>query len=96
MEYAIEYMAGVIGFIGAMAIRTPDTEVRTAFILGLGWPLAIPLMLVVFLMDRINWDFDAGIDGQGRWFKVRRPVDGWKGLAVTFFRVEVRVWKRRG
>ena len=95
MEYAIGYMAGVIALIGAMAIRTPDTEVRPAFVLGLGWPLAIPVILVVFIMDQIGWDIDIRLNSKGKWFAVRRPMDGWKGLAVTFMRVEVRVWEKR-
>ena len=94
-EFATYYMAGVMTLLAALAVRTPDTDVRSAFVLSMGWPLAVPVILIVFMLDQIKWEIDASIDGQGRWFAMRRPVDGWRGLAVTFLRLEVKVWKRR-
>ena len=96
MEYAIGYLVCSIALMIALAVRTPDCEIRHALVIGLGWPMSLVLMIIVFTFDRTGYDFDMGIDGQGHWFKVRRPLDGWKGLGVTFFRVEVRVWKKRG
>ena len=95
MEYITYYMAGTIATLALCALRTPDTEVRPAFILCVFWPATIVFVVGVLLMDAI--DIHVDVWPVEKRFGFRKPTaPGVVGFAVTVFGNEFQVWKKRG
>jgi len=89
----IIYMAGVIIMMIAFAIRTSNTDITSAVILSIFWPLSILTMIIIKSLWTINWDIH--VVGVNEYFGYRKPNNSEvKGFAVTIFKLEFQFWKR--
>lgn len=85
------YLSIVVLFFALGArVRMPSRDV---FWMSLLWPLTVVLRLVEFITNSFGWQFDMQ-NGNGKW-GVRRPKDGWPGVAICCPWVEFQFWKTR-
>ena len=93
MEYAIGYMVSVFVFQALTAWRNPREDFQVAFVATVFWPFILVLVAGSFVLDWIGWGFDMAKGA--KLFGFRRPNDGWPGFAVSIFKVEFQLWKKR-
>jgi hypothetical protein len=94
IEAALIYLAGIVVMAGSFAIRTPDQDLRTVFLLSLFWPASLIFVLFIGALWAVNWDFDIA---QGtKMFGFRKPGNTEvTGFAVSVFTAELQFWKKR-
>ena len=94
MDYTTIYFVGFIVTVGAFAVRVPDLESRTLFLIALAWPLSIAFALFIYLLSIVGADLD--VQDSDKMFGFRKPTNPEvKGFAVTVFYSEVQFWKGR-
>jgi len=94
MELIISYMAGFILVVGAFAVRAPDVESRTLFLIAMSWPLSMAFALFIYLLSLAGADLD--VQDSDQMFGYRKPKNPEvRGFAITVFHSEVRFWKAR-
>jgi hypothetical protein len=93
MDMITAYMAGFIVTVGAFAVRAPDVESRTLFLIAISWPLSMAFALFILLLSLVGADLD--VQDSDRMFGFRRPTNPKvRGFAVTVFYSEVQFWKK--
>lgn len=94
MELIISYMAGFILVVGAFAVRAPDVESRTLFLIAMSWPLSMSFALFIYLLSLAGTDLD--VQDSDKMFGYRKPTNPEvRGFAITVFHSEVRFWKQK-
>ena len=94
MDYTTIYFVGFIVTVGAFAVRVPDLESRTLFLIALAWPLSIAFALFIYLLSLVGADLD--VQDSDKMFGFRKPTNPEvKGFAVTVFHSEVQFWKKK-
>ena len=94
MDYTTIYMIGFIVTVGAFAVRAPDVESRTLFLIAISWPLSIAFALFIYALSIVGADMD--VQDSDKMFAFRKPTNPEvKGFAVTVFYSEVQFWKGR-
>ena len=92
MELIVAYLAGFVLVVGAFALRAPDVESRTLFLIAALWPLTMAFALFIFLLSAAGADLD--VQDSDKMFGFRKPTNPEvKGFAVTVFHSEVQFWK---
>lgn len=90
------YTIGLLASLAWIAYLDRHSTREAAFLCAL-WPVMIPLIVLVVIIDsglaQIGWCFDI-FDSPGGW-GTRRPNDGWPGLALRCPWFELHFWKRR-
>jgi hypothetical protein len=87
-------MAGFILVVGAFAVRAPDVESRTLFLIAMSWPLSMAFALFILLLSLVGADLD--VQDSDRMFGYRKPTNPEvKGFAITVFHSEIQFWKNR-
>jgi hypothetical protein len=87
------YAVGFVGLLALFAIRTPDSEVRTSFLISAFWPIALPVLALLLALAAFKWDLKL-VKGRklfGNWRKPGNPK--LKGFAVTVFGQEFQFTK---
>lgn len=86
------YLAGTVATMILCAIRTPQTDLRTATQISVAWPISLLAILVVMSLDYFGYDIDI-VFGK-KLFGFRRPTSPLtKGFALTIFYIKIQVWK---
>lgn len=94
MDYSTIYMLGFIATVGAFAVRAPDVESRTLFLIAATWPLSMMFALFIFLLSIVGADMD--VRDSDKMFGYRKPTNSKvRGFAITVFHSEVQFWKQR-
>jgi hypothetical protein len=95
MELLNYWMYGVVAFGVLMALTCgPHAEPRTMFRAVILWPITVPIVAVVLLMDAVGWEMDA--QRVPKMFGFRKPSNTQVlGFAVTLFYAEIQFWKVR-
>jgi hypothetical protein len=94
MDYTTIYIVGFIVTVGLFALRAPDVESRTLFLIALSWPLSMMFALFIYLLSLVNADMD--VQDSDKMFGFRKATNPEvKGFAVTVFHSEVQFWKRK-
>jgi hypothetical protein len=94
MDYTTIYFVGFIVTVGAFAVRVPDLESRTLFLIAMAWPLSIAFAVFIYLLSFVNADMD--VQDSDKMFGFRKPTNPEvKGFAVTVFHSEVQFWKKK-
>jgi hypothetical protein len=94
MELIVAYLAGFVLVVGAFALRCPDVESPTLFLIAITWPLSMLFALFIFLLSVMGADLD--VQDSEKMFGYRKPTNPEvKGFAVTVFYSEVQFWKRK-
>lgn len=94
MIYLTAYLAGFLGFIATMAIRLPNAELREALLWAAIWPIALLFAILLGVFKLFKWTFDFR-KNKNQKFGIRKPSDGWPGVAITLFYIEFLFWKIR-
>jgi hypothetical protein len=87
------YAVGFVGLMALFAIRTPDNEVRSTFLISAFWPIALPVLALLLTLAVFKWDLKL-VKGRklfGNWRKPGNPK--LKGFAVTLFGQEFQFTK---
>lgn len=88
------YMAGVFVMGAVFAIRTPDQDLRTVFLLSLFWPLSLLFVLFLSVIWAFKWDFDVAQSTE--MFDFRKSTNPEVvGFAITLFMAEFQFWKKK-
>jgi hypothetical protein len=94
MEMIVAYLVGFVLTVAAFAVRAPDVESRTLFLIAISWPLSMAFALFIFLLSLVNADMD--VKDSDKMFGFRRPTNPEvRGFAVTVFHSEVQFWMKR-
>ena len=94
MELIVAYLAGFVLVVGAFALRSPDVESPTLFLIAITWPLSMLFALFIFLLSVMGADLD--VQDSEKMFGYRKPTNPEvKGFAITVFYSEVQFWKRK-
>ena len=92
MEFIIIYMSGMILLMGAFALRVPNENCSTMFMLGLIWPLSIVLTVFMVILMFTDWKLEV-VKGT-KMFGARKSTNPKVcGFAVTIFGEEVQLFK---
>jgi prepilin signal peptidase PulO-like enzyme (type II secretory pathway) len=94
MELIVAYLVGFVLVVGAFAVRAPDVESPTLFLIAASWPLSMLFALFIYLLTIVGADLD--VQDSPKMFGFRKPTNpNVKGFAVTVFHSEVQFWKRK-
>jgi hypothetical protein len=94
MDYTTIYFVGFIVTVGAFAVRAPDVESRTLFLIAISWPLSMMFALFIYGLSIAGADMD--VQDSDKMFAFRKPTNPKvKGFAITVFHSEVQFWKQR-
>jgi hypothetical protein len=94
MEMIVAYLVGFIVTVGAFAVRVPDLESRTLFLIAIAWPLSMAFAVFIYLLSLVNADMD--VQDSPKMFGFRKATNPEvKGFAVTVFHSEVQFWKKK-
>lgn len=88
------YLAGVAATVALFAVRTPNTEIRPVALIALGWPVMLPVALLIGGLDAFGYDIDVKFGAKMLGFRKPQNPEV-KGFAVSFCTAEVQVWKVR-
>jgi hypothetical protein len=89
------YLIGFAVFASALAIRIPYESVRICVMISALWPLSLIMLFAFVIVWTLKWDIDIANQRNPKMFAVRKPLDGWPGIAITVFHYEVQLWKKR-
>lgn len=87
------YISIVVAVMALIAARARDMDSRSAFWISILWPVSIMAAILVLAFSAAGWAFD--IKGGKSYFGLRSPNDGWPGIAITLFGMELMFWKKR-
>jgi hypothetical protein len=91
MELIVAYLTGVVVLQGLFAIRAPYEQALTVYGICLFWPVSIVLIVLMFLIQAVNWDFDVA-ESTTR-FGFRKPTNpNARGFAITLFGTEFQFY----
>ncbi len=94
MDLTTIYLTGFVVTVGAFAVRAPDVESRTLFLIAISWPLSMAFALFIYLLSLAGADLD--VQDSDKMFGYRKPTNPEvKGFAITVFHSEVRFWKQK-
>jgi hypothetical protein len=94
MDYTTIYLVGFIVTVGLFALRAPDVESRTLFLIAISWPLSMLFALFIYLLSVVGADLD--VQDSDRMFGFRKPTNPEvRGFAITVFHSEVQFWKQK-
>lgn len=93
MTAALFYLAGALAMMAFILAWREEMRVREAWIAAALWPCVLAWVIVEEACDLAGWNFDVA-DPRGGW-GVRRPADGWPGIAIRCPLFELQLWKRR-
>jgi hypothetical protein len=94
MELIVAYLIGFVITVGAFAVRAPDVESPTLFLIAITWPLSILFALFIYLLTAVGADLD--VQDSPKMFGFRKPTNPQvKGFAITVFHSEVQFWKQK-
>jgi hypothetical protein len=94
MDYSTIYLTGFVVTVGAFAVRAPDVESRTLFLIAISWPLSMAFALFIYLLSVVGADLD--VQDSEKMFGYRKPTNPEvKGFALTVFHSEVQFWMKR-
>ena len=94
MDLTTIYLTGFVITVGAFAVRAPDVESRTLFLIAASWPLSMLFALFIYLLSAVGADLD--VQDSDKMFGFRRPTNPKvKGFAITVFHSEVQFWKQK-
>jgi glucan phosphoethanolaminetransferase (alkaline phosphatase superfamily) len=91
MEIVVAYLVGVVVLQGLFAIRAPYEQALTVYGICLCWPVSIVLIVLMFLIQAVNWDFDVAASTKR--FGYRKPSNpNARGFAVILFNTEFQFY----
>jgi hypothetical protein len=94
MDLTTIYLTGFVVTVGAFAVRAPDVESRTLFLIAISWPLSLAFALFIFLLSVAGAYMD--VQDSDRMFGYRKATNPEvKGFAITVFYSEVQFWKQK-
>lgn len=94
MDYTTIYLIGFVLTVAAFAVRAPDVDSRTLFMIAISWPLSMAFALFIYLLSIVGADLD--VQDSDKMFGFRKPTNPEvKGFAITVFYSEVQFWKRK-
>jgi hypothetical protein len=94
MEMIVAYLVGVVVLQGLFALRAPNVDGSTVFVLCLFWPVSITLIALMLMLQAVGWDIDTA-EGT-KMFGFRMPTNPKaRGFAVTVFGTEIQFYSMK-
>ena len=73
--------------------KASEIEFKTIAIISYLWPISIPFIVAVFIIDLIGWVIN--VESVNKWAGFRKPKDNWPGFAITLCKFEVQIFKNK-
>jgi hypothetical protein len=84
LEMFTAYLTGVVAVMIYTAVKAPDNDMRPVLFISLAWPITIPFILLILILDKFSIEFD--IAKSSNMFGIRKsPMQNVKGFGVSIF-----------